>query len=55
MAERLEKEMSAYLMDVDYATKEDILRDYFTAFSNKDVDTLETMFSKDIELNELKK
>ena len=52
MVERLEKEMSAYLMDVDYATKEDILRDYFIAFSNKDVDTLETMFTKDIELTD---
>jgi ketosteroid isomerase-like protein len=39
-------------MSMDNAIKEDILRDYFEAFSNKDVDTLETMFSKDIQLTD---
>ena len=31
---------------------ENVLRDYFEAFSNKDVDTLETMFAKDIQLTD---
>ena len=44
---KLEKEMS-----MENAVIEDILRDYFEAFSNKDVDTLETMFSKDIQLTD---
>lgn len=46
--------MSAYLIDAcpEIASKENILRDYFTAFSNKDVDTLETMFSADIQLTD---
>ena len=48
MVTAMEKEMSA----MDNAIKEDILRDYFEAFSNKDVDTLETMFSKDIQLTD---
>ena len=47
MVTTMEKEMS-----MDNAIKEDILRDYFEAFSNKDVDTLETMFSKDIQLTD---
>ena len=34
MVTAMEKEMSA----MDNAIKEDILRDYFEAFSNKDVD-----------------
>lgn len=47
MVKRLEKEMS-----MDNAIKEDILRDYFEAFSNKDADKLETMFSKDVQLTD---
>ena len=44
---KLEKEMS-----MNNAMIENVLRDYFEAFSNKDVDTLETMFAKDIQLTD---
>jgi len=39
-------------MSMENAVIEDTLRDYFEAFSNKDVDTLETMFSNDIQLTD---
>ena len=44
---KLEKEMR-----MNNAMIENVLRDYFEAFSNKDVDTLETMFAKDIQLTD---
>lgn len=50
MVERLEKEMSICLMES--ATREDVIRKYFDAFSNKDIDTLETMFDKDVTLTD---
>ena len=34
------------------ATREDVIRKYFQAFSNKDIDTLETMFDKDVTLTD---
>ena len=34
-------------MSMDNAIKEDILRDYFEAFSNKDVDTLESITAEE--------
>lgn len=39
-------------MSIDIATKENILRDYFTAFSNKDIDTLRPMFADNITLTD---
>lgn len=44
---KLEKEMS-----MNNAMIENVLRDYFEAFSNKDIDTLETMFANDIQLTD---
>ena len=37
---------------MEMAKKEDILRTYFEAFSNKDVDTLKTLFSVDVQLTD---
>jgi len=42
--------MSEYLMEA--ATREDVLRKYFNAFSNKDIETLEKMFDKDVTLTD---
>ena len=39
-------------MSMENAMIENVLRDYFEAFSNQDVDTLETMFSTDIQLTD---
>ena len=46
MVERLEREM------IEQATREDVIREYFNAFSNKDIDTLENMFDKDVTLTD---
>ena len=37
---------------IEQATREDVIRKYFNAFSNKDIDTLETMFDKDVTLTD---
>ena len=37
---------------MEMAKKEDILRTYFEAFSNKDVETLKTLFSVDVQLTD---
>ena len=37
---------------VEQATREDAIRKYFQAFSNKDIDTLEKMFDKDVTLTD---
>ena len=42
--------MSAYL--IESATREAVIRKYFEAFSNKDIDTLEEMFDKDVTLED---
>ena len=38
---------------IEQATREDVIRKYFTAFSNKDIDTLEAMFDKDVTLTDV--
>jgi hypothetical protein len=40
-------------MMIEQATREDVIRKYFTAFSNKDIDTLEAMFDKDVTLTDV--
>jgi hypothetical protein len=42
--------MSAYL--IESATREAVIRKYFEAFSNKDIDALEEMFDKDVTLED---
>lgn len=42
--------MSDYL--IESATREDVIRKYFNAFNNKDIDTLEKMFDKDVTLKD---
>lgn len=37
---------------MEMAKKEDILRTYFEAFSNKDAETLKTLFSVDVQLTD---
>lgn len=37
---------------MESATREDIIRKYFDAFSNKDIDALEEMFDKDVTLED---
>jgi ketosteroid isomerase-like protein len=39
-------------MLIEQATREDVIRKYFNAFNNKDIDTLETMFHKDVTLKD---